>query len=122
MLFRSIVLLYVLALTTVVLNQMRQLADHHFQGDGSAVSVESHILDSCNFTGRDPLTWLFFPFSIRYHALHHLFPSMPYHNLQAAHEHLARTLPADSPYRGLDQPSWWSVARRTLFGGAASVA
>ena len=117
-----IVLLYVLAVTTVVLNQMRQLADHHFQGDGSAVSVESHILDSCNFTGRDPLTWLFFPFSIRYHALHHLFPSMPYHNLQAAHEHLARTLPADSPYRGLDQPSWWSVARRTLFGGAASVA
>lgn len=113
-----IVLLYILALTTVVMNQMRQLADHHFAGDGSAVSLESHVLDSCNFTGRDPLTWLFFPFSIRYHALHHLFPSMPYHNLKAAHEHLVRQLPADSPYRGLDQPGWWSVARRTVFGGA----
>lgn len=113
-----IVLLYILALTTVVMNQMRQLADHHFAGDGSAVSLESHVLDSCNFTGRDPLTWLFFPFSIRYHALHHLFPSMPYHNLKAAHDHLVRRLPTDSPYLGLDQPGWWSVARRTVFGGA----
>jgi fatty acid desaturase len=113
-----IVLLYVLAVTTVVLNQMRQLADHHFEGDGAAVSLESHVLDSCNFTARDPLTWLFFPFSIRYHALHHLFPSMPYHNLQAAHEHLVSCLPAGSPYRGLDQPGWWGVARRTVCGGA----
>ena len=33
-----ILLLYVLALTTVVLNQMRQLADHHFTGDGEIAS------------------------------------------------------------------------------------
>jgi fatty acid desaturase len=98
---------------------MRQLADHHFQGDGTTVPLEAHILDSCNFTGRDPLTWLFFPFSIRYHALHHLFPSLPYHNLAAAHEHLMRTLPDDSPYRRLDQPGWWPVARRTIWGAAA---
>jgi fatty acid desaturase len=113
-----IALLYVLALTTVVLNQLRQLADHHFAGDGEAATWENHILDSCNFTGSDPLTWLFFPFSIRYHALHHLFPSMPYHNLKPAHDYLAQALPADSPYLGLDQPGWWSVARRTVFGHA----
>jgi fatty acid desaturase len=109
-------LLYLLGLTTFVMNQMRQLADHHFAGDGAPVDVESHILDSCNFTGRDPLTWLFFPFSIRYHALHHLFPSMPYHNLEAAHGHLVKSLPSDSPYLGLDQPGWWAVARRTVMG------
>ncbi|MDA1039438.1 MAG: fatty acid desaturase [Planctomycetota bacterium] len=114
-----VVLLYVLALTTVILNQLRQLADHHFAGDGVAASWEDHILDSCNFTGRDPLTWLFFPFSIRYHALHHLFPSMPYHNLKPAHEYLVQTLPKNSPYLGLDQPGWWSVARRTVFGPVA---
>ena len=78
-------LLYVLGLTTLIMNQMRQLADHHFDGDGEASDVESHILDSCNFTRNDPLTLLFFPFSIRYHALHHLFPSLPYHNLAGAH-------------------------------------
>ena len=109
-------LLYALAVATVVLNQLRQLADHHFEGDGSRVEMEAHILDSCNFTSKDPLTLLFFPFSIRYHALHHLFPSMPYHNLQKAHEHLSATLPADSPYHSLDRPGWWSVAKRTLLG------
>jgi fatty acid desaturase len=110
-------LLYVLGLTTLVMNQMRQLADHHFSGDGSVSTIESHILDSCNFTGNDPLTLLFFPFSIRYHALHHLFPSLPYHNLKAAHAHLTAALPSDSPYHGLDQPGWWWVAKRTVFGG-----
>jgi fatty acid desaturase len=113
-------LLYALAVATVLLNQLRQLADHHFEGDGSRVDVESHILDSCNFTRDDPLTLLLFPFSIRYHALHHLFPSLPYHNLKPAHEHLVATLPADSPYHTLDRPGWWSVARRTLFGAAAT--
>ncbi len=112
-------LLYLLGLTTLVMNQMRQLADHHFSGDGSVSTVESHILDSCNFTGNDPLTLLFFPFSIRYHALHHLFPSLPYHNLKAAHAHLTAALPSDSPYHGLDQPGWWWVAKRTVFGGGS---
>jgi fatty acid desaturase len=113
--------LYTLAVATVMLNQMRQLADHHFEGDGSRADMESHILDSCNFTRNDPLTLLFFPFSIRFHALHHLFPSMPYHQLKAAHAHLAANLPTDSPYLSLDRPGWWSVASRTLFvspGGA----
>lgn len=112
-------LLYALAVATVVLNQLRQLADHHFEGDGSRVDIEAHILDSCNFTSNDPLTLLFFPFSIRYHALHHLFPSLPYHNLKPAHEHLAATLPADSPYHSLDRPGWWSVARQTILGGTS---
>lgn len=111
-------LLYALAVGTVALNQLRQLADHHFDGDGGRVDVERHILDSCNFTTNDPLTLLLFPFSIRYHALHHLFPSLPYHNLQAAHEHLAAVLPPDSPYHTLARPGWWSVARRTLVGTA----
>ena len=110
-------LLYALGLTTLVMNQMRQLADHHFEGDGSRSDVEAHILDSCNYSGNDPLTLLFFPFSIRYHALHHLFPSLPYHNLAAAHAYLIEHLPEDSPYRGLDQPGWWPVAKRTVFGG-----
>ena len=112
-------LLYLLALGVLFLNQMRLLADHHFASHGRPMEWSSHILDSCNFTGRDPLTWLFFPFSIRYHALHHLFPSLPYHNLAAAHAYLLRELPADSPYRTLDQSTWWSVARSTLRGPTA---
>lgn len=109
-------LLYLLGLATLVLNQMRQLADHHFEGDGSPSDVEAHVADSCNFTGNDLLTRLFFPFSIRYHALHHLFPSLPYHNLRRAHDYLVRVLPTNSRYRELDEQNWWSVARVTVFG------
>ena len=103
-------LLYCLGASVLVFNQMRLLADHHFEANGEKLSFAEHILDSCNYTGRDFFTWLFFPFSIRYHALHHLFPSLPYHNLSAAHAHLMQRLPADSPYRTLDQPGWWPVA------------
>jgi fatty acid desaturase len=104
-------LLYVLAASILLFNQMRQLADHHFQSHGGKISFAEHILDSCNYTGKDPLTWLFFPFAIRYHALHHIFPSLPYHNLGAAHACLLQRLPAESPYRSLEQPGWWSVAK-----------
>ncbi|MFM7250908.1 MAG: fatty acid desaturase family protein [Planctomycetaceae bacterium] len=113
-------LLYLLALATFLMNQSRQLADHHFSGDGTPASVEDHILDSCNHTGADALTLLFFPFAIRFHALHHLFPSLPYHNLAATHAFLVRTLPAGNPYLGLDQPGWWPVAKRTVRGPATA--
>jgi fatty acid desaturase len=108
-------LLYSLALGVLVLNQLRLLADHHFETDGNPFELDDHIRDSCNYTGRDFLTWLLFPFAIRYHALHHLFPTLPYHNLKAAHAYLSAHLPADSPYRSLDQSSWWLTAKKTLF-------
>ena len=103
-------LLYCLGFSVLLLNQMRLLADHHFNANGTKLSYEEHILDSCNYTGRDVLTWLFFPFAIRYHALHHLFPSLLYHNLAATHHFLTQNLRDDSPYRTLDQPRWSSVA------------
>lgn len=107
-------LFYSIALGVLVLNQLRLLADHHFETGGAPQTIEAHIQDSCNFTGRDWMTWLLFPFSIRYHALHHLFPSLPYHNLKAAHGYLVAHLPEGSPYRALDQTNWWPVAKRTL--------
>jgi len=108
-------LFYSIALGVLILNQFRLAGDHHFQSEGHALTYEAHIRDSCNYTGRDWITWLLYPFAIRYHALHHLFPAMPYHNLQAAHKYLTHRLPSHSPYHGLDQGNWWRVARRTLF-------
>jgi fatty acid desaturase len=105
-------MLYLLGASVVTLNQLRQLADHHFEGHGGQLTMSEHIKDSCNYVGRDPVTWLFFPFAIQYHALHHLFPSLPYHNLANAHRYLMKELPADSPYRLLEQPGWWSVAKK----------
>ena len=109
-------MLYLLGVSVLILNQMRLLADHHYQSDGGKLSYSDHLLDSCNHPGRDFLTWLFFPFAIRYHALHHLFPTIPYHSLAAANVHLMKTLRPDSLYRQLDQPGWFSVASKTVCG------
>jgi fatty acid desaturase len=108
-------LLYSLGLGVLCLNTLRLAGDHHGNSGLHAVSMSDHILDSCNYTGRDPMTALLFPFSIRYHALHHIFPSLPYHNLAAAHRYLEQELAASSPYHQLDQKGWWGVARHTLF-------
>ncbi len=107
-------LLYLLAVSVLALNQMRLLGDHHLASQGDRLTFDDHILDSCNYPRSDFGTWLLFPFAIRYHALHHMFPSLPYHNLSAAHAYLTRTLPIDSPYHILEQPSWWSVARHSF--------
>lgn len=107
-------LMYTLAITILFANQMRFFADHHFESQGEKMSMADHITDSCNYSKNDFLTWLFFPFTIRFHALHHMFPTIPYHNLPAAHRHLTEKLPVDSVYHTLDQPSWWHTAKQTL--------
>ncbi len=49
----------------------------------------------------------------RYHGLHHLFPSIPYHNLGIAHRRLRAGLPADSIYHECERVS--------LFGAIAEL-
>ena len=107
-------LIYLMAITVLMANQMRFFADHHFESHGEQMSMADHITDSCNYSKNDFLTWLFFPFTIRFHALHHLFPTIPYHNLPAAHTLMTEQLPADSVYHTLDQPGWWHTAKQTL--------
>lgn len=109
-------LLYSLGFGVLCMNTLRLAGDHHGNSHGAAVSMSDHILDSCNYTGRDAMTAILFPFSIRYHALHHIFPSLPYHNLAAAHRYLVQTLDPTSPYRSLDRNGWWTVAKHTFCG------
>jgi fatty acid desaturase len=66
---------------------------------------------------------LWAPVGLRYHALHHLFPSLPYHNLGKAHRRLMRELPADSPYRQTESPHLWASLRLLwVQSGGATVA
>ena len=46
---------------------------------------------------------------MRYHALHHLLPSLPYHAMGTAHRRLMSCLPEDSPYRMTIRPSLWAA-------------
>jgi fatty acid desaturase len=82
-----------------VINQLRTLVAHLWENEGEAMTVTAQYLDSVNVPPPGTLPELWAPVGLRYHALHHLLPSVPYHNLAAAHRQLMATLDIDSPYR-----------------------
>lgn len=96
---------YLLAVTLVAMNNIRTLGAHRWVGDGQELSFEDQLLDSVNYPYRPWITELWGPVGTRYHALHHLFPSLPYHNLGKAHRRLMAGLPADSIYRQTERVS-----------------
>ena len=83
---------------TMVLNQLRTLVAHLWENDGEPLTVTAQYLDSVNVPPPATLPALWAPVGLRYHALHHLLPSLPYHALGEAHRRLAKVLTPDSPY------------------------
>ncbi len=110
----QIFLLYALGIMTLGLNYVRNLVAHHYASDGRPISHIEQLGDSVNIEGVPLLTELFFPLSLRYHALHHLFPTLPYHNLAVAHQRLMCQLPRDSLYHQTVFPGFLSVAARRV--------
>jgi fatty acid desaturase len=81
-----------------VLNQVRTLVAHLWENDGEPMTVTAQYLDTVNVPPPALLPALWAPVGLRYHALHHLMPSLPYHALGEAHRRLTATLGAESPY------------------------
>jgi fatty acid desaturase len=82
-----------------LLHGARSFATHRFGGHGAQRTVEEQFLDSINVTGHPLWTELWAPAGLRYHALHHLAPRLPYHALSQAHRLLMESLPDDDVYR-----------------------
>jgi fatty acid desaturase len=100
------------------LNQVRTLVAHLWENEGEAMSVTAQYLDSVNVPPPGTLPALWAPVGLRYHALHHLLPGVPYHNLAEAHRRLCKELEVDSLYhasshRGLS-PLVVRLARSTM--------
>jgi len=81
-----------------VINQVRTLVAHLWENEGEAMTVTAQYLDSVNVPPPALLPVLWAPVGLRYHALHHLLPSVPYHNLAQAHRRLTALVERDSPY------------------------
>ncbi len=90
---------YLMAVVIVLVNSVRTLVSHRWENSGGEMTFIDQLLDSVNFPYHPITGELWAPVGLRYHALHHLFPSMPYHNMPKAHRHLMEQLPEDSPYR-----------------------
>lgn len=91
--------LYGLGVFIVCVSHTRTLTSHRFINDGGEMSYLDQMLDSTTIPGPPVITALWCPVGMRYHALHHLVPSLPYHNMAEGHRRLMEQLPADSPYR-----------------------
>lgn len=93
-----LVLMYLIAASVLTLNFIRALCLHHYLSEEGPLSYVGQLQDSITLPDNPLVTELFVPLGLRYHALHHLFPHLPYHALGAAHERLMQTLPAGSDY------------------------
>ena len=83
----------------LVVNQVRTLAAHGYENEGEPMEAEQQLLDSVNLSGPFLPDLLIAPVGLRFHALHHFLPSLPYHSLGAVHRRLLRVLPQDAAYR-----------------------
>lgn len=95
---RAFLIFLGIAATVALINQLRTLVAHLWENDGEPMSVTAQYLDSVNVPPPALLPGLWAPVGLRYHALHHLLPSLPYHALGAAHRRLVAMVDPASPY------------------------
>jgi fatty acid desaturase len=80
------------------LNTARVLGAHEYDSEGAPLSRHDQLSDSIDTPGR-LWTELWAPVGLRYHALHHYFPGIPYHNLGLAYCRILDALPGPSRYQ-----------------------
>jgi fatty acid desaturase len=111
--YALLVLWYLIAVTIFILNSLRTLAAHAYRNPGEQkMTLAEQYLDSINIPGNFLITPLWAPVGLRYHATHHLFMSMPYHNLGKAQRRLVSGLADNTQYIKTIRGGLWDALKQ----------
>ena len=111
---RAFLIFLAIAAAVAVVNQVRTLVAHLWENEGESMSVTAQYLDTVNVPPPALLPMLWAPVGLRYHALHHLLPGVPYHALGEAHRRLSAALDAISPYHQASYPGLPGLVARIV--------
>lgn len=119
--YSVLVLWYLIAVTVFLLNSLRTLAAHAYRNPGEhKMTLAEQYLDSINISGNFLITPLWAPVGLRYHATHHLFMSMPYHNLGKAQRRLVNGLTDNTQYLKTLRSGLWDALKHIWRESAAT--
>ena len=117
--WQTILIWYAINAFISVCNTLRALGAHRYESSGLPLDRKGQLVDSIDTPGAF-LTALWAPVGLRYHALHHYFPGIPYHNLGVAYRRLIASLPEAAGYQEVTSPSLpWSLRRLYATGKSA---
>ena len=118
---------YIVISAMLFMNGLRVLAAHKYNLDAltdktvediAKQSTEGNyalqFLDSINHSSSEILGPVWAPIGLRYHAIHHLFPAMPYHGLAEAHQRLKVCTPKQALWHDLCEAKSLFSTLRTL--------
>ncbi len=114
--WRPLLIALAIVSLTAFLNQVRTLVAHLWENDGAEMTLTAQYLDSVNVPPPALLSPLWAPVGLRFHALHHLLPSMPYHSLGECHRRLIAHLGLESTYDKANYPGLLPLLRRLANG------
>jgi fatty acid desaturase len=106
---------YAVIVCMLVLHGMRIMVGHRYKTDDAGTHDRiDQVEDSFNFTASGPIIKAFLPVGFHLHALHHLFPNIPYHNMPEAHRRITTFLPSNSTYHMAESRSYFAEVARFI--------